>query len=127
MYGVNGQPLSLKWELNLEGKRFWGAEWKIGKQVGDAESRVAVFVDRNYDKLIDKLVIKQREEFGYLDILQLDSGWMKVIEVSANDEELNTVSDTAHIKYLGMFPSSLLYSFIFQNLAFILFFFHILQ
>lgn len=105
VYGVNGQPLSLKWVLDVEGKRFWGAEWKIGKKVGDAEARVAVIMDRNYDKLVDKLVIKEREEFGYLDILKLDSGWMKVIEVSANDENLNVATDTVHIIYLGMFIS----------------------
>ena len=91
----------MRWVLDIESEAFWGAQWKIGKEVGDDEERVVIMVDRNYATRSDPLFVTETDEFGLLNIKALDSGFMKVIQVSAQDAKLNEAFDTVKIEYLG--------------------------
>jgi len=100
VYGVEGQPLTITWDLDLENGAFYNGAWSIGESRDDIDLNVIVSVSQIIEILVNP-AIAESTTFGEVTIKSLDSGHMKVIKAEASDVTLAKALDFVTIKYLG--------------------------
>jgi len=100
VYGVEGQPLTITWDLDLENGAFYNGAWSIGESRDDIDLNVIVSVSQIIEILVNP-AIAESTTFGEVTIKSLDSGYMKVIKAEASDVTLAKALDFVTIKYLS--------------------------